>query len=318
MDARRGRVRAAVVTMMLAGVGVQVVTVPKALAATSVTLTASAIVTESGESIELTATSTTTRPVAYTWIYDETANVFLGDMPCGSSTCTATDSHVVTGALSESHTYYAWVDTWGCPGGSCDEYATSAKITVTWVGDDPGGVRVEPAGGYSSSCATNGGQRVLDNTVEGVHTFLYTRQPSATEVDVCFRAESGSTGVGGMFVITPATPGVRPPGLSSVTLPGVGVPSNDSDSLACATTTEPPNRVPGSHPMAFGGVGPVQYLVDSYLSDAEAWVCLQVGTEVDTRVVVPLTVSGTPGASIDPGTVSIGYLVTFYPDSGTL
>jgi hypothetical protein len=150
----------------------------------------------------------------------------------------------------------------------------------------------------SSTCKNASGQQVVENTTQGVHTFVYTRQASTTEFDVCWRAEdvSAGVGVGGMLAITPTSPN---PG-------AVGIPSTDSNATACSTTT--PNAVPGSHPTTSGGVGGQPYAFDAY-SDAATtvWACLTVGTAVNSRVIVPISVSS-------PTT---GPLVTWYPDSGT-
>lgn len=161
-------------------------------------------------------------------------------------------------------------------------------------------VQIGQAIGFPSQyCAANGGTAVVDNTTEGVTSFLYTYQPSAQQVDVCFRAQDASTGLGGMMVITPSAPGVSGGGL--------GAPSADGDGSACSTTT--PNGVPGSHPMSSGQVDGTTYSADAYSNASAAWVCLQVGFSVDNRVVVPVQVSA-------PG-VSPGVDVTFYPDPGT-
>lgn len=300
-----------VVLTMVAG-ALPVVAATDAYAATSVTLTASAVVARPGESVQLVATAaTTTQEDAYVWIVDETTGTYF-NTSC-ISTCTVSDSHDPVGTLYESHVYYAFA--YGCGPSSCVEYAESTRVVVTWTSGDPGVVDTSTAGAYSASCLANGGETVADNTVEGVHTFVAVDNQSPNEVDVCFRAESGGTGVGGMIAITPAAPSVTPPGVSNVTLPGLGVPSTDGNAQACTTTTSPANQVPGTHPIATGTVVSVSYLLDAYLNDTQAWVCLRVGTAVDTRIVVPISVPGTPGATLYPGSVSVGYVVTFYPDA---
>ncbi|MHB8468039.1 MAG: hypothetical protein ACYDH6_19785 [Acidimicrobiales bacterium] len=174
-----------------------------------------------------------------------------------------------------------------------------------------------PNGNPSTNCRANGGQRVVDNTADGVNTLIYTAMPSAQEVDVCVRADNGTSGVGGEAVITPTVPslsggGVTPPGLS-----GLGPPSTSPGTAsACWSTTSPSNQVPTSHPMDQGGVGPVSYTFDTYLNNSVAWVCAQVGSTVNEQVIVPIPALTPPGVT-PPSGVSSGYDVTWYPDPGT-
>lgn len=150
--------------------------------------------------------------------------------------------------------------------------------------------------GDSSTCQFNGGQQVADTTVEGVRTFVYVWRPSPTTAAVCFRAQdSAGAGAGGMVLVTPSVPGAT-----------VGVPSSDADGSACASTT--PNAVPGAHPMATGGVAGQPFAFDTYSNGTSAaWVCVQVGSTVDTRVMLPVSARvGSPGNE-----------VSFFPDPGT-
>lgn len=152
----------------------------------------------------------------------------------------------------------------------------------------------------SRQCQDAGGDRVIDSTAAGVRTFVYVHQPTTDEVWVCARVEETATGegYGGRLEATPADADPQVTGVP-------GIPSTDSDSTACTTTT--PNDVPGSHPIAYGGVGSVDYMVDAYADDSEAWVCLQVGSS-DHRVVVPLG-SGSPD-------VQFGTVASWHPDEG--
>jgi hypothetical protein len=159
-------------------------------------------------------------------------------------------------------------------------------------------------GHESAKCQTQpGSQQVTDTTAEGARTLVYTSKPTATEVNVCFRVEAtaASSGYGGRVGIIPAAPGVSDT---------PGVPSSDGLGSTCTTTT--PNAVPGTHPMVSGSTVGVPYAFDSYSNGAStAWVCVRVGSNVNVRVVVPVaapTVTGVPPS----------YLVTFYPDAGTL
>lgn len=150
--------------------------------------------------------------------------------------------------------------------------------------------------GPSSTC--DAGNQVIDASSEGVHTKLYTLAPSASELDVCVRVESGATGKGGEFVIRTGTPNA-----------GVGnLPNPTQDTNATACSTAPGNSVPGAHPISSGGVAGTPYLIDAYLNGTTAWVCLAAGTNTG-RVLVPVTI---PSPMVDPGVT-----VTFIPDPGT-
>jgi hypothetical protein len=183
-------------------------------------------------------------------------------------------------------------------------YDLVSGLAVTYVQTDDSadlGLVREVPGNIAPSEDCDPGQRVIDSTTQGVHSKLYVHQPSPDQVWVCTRVKDASgEGYGGKLVITPSglDPDVIPPGM----------PTTDAAASACTTTTTPPNQVPGTHPLSYGGVGPVDYLVDAYANGSEAWLCLQVGLN-DTRVKVPLG-NPTPGASF-------GYAVTWYPDEGT-
>lgn len=147
----------------------------------------------------------------------------------------------------------------------------------------PGGAA--PPGSPSYHC--DGGQQVHDGTVGGVLFRLYVIQPSATQADVCFRIG----GTGGKVAVTPTAPG------------SPGVPSTDTNSAACATTN-PPNQAPGPHPIADASLAGTPYYLDVWSDGGQVWVCARVGTTVNTRVVVPITLP-----NLTPGTQ-----VTYYPD----
>ena len=201
---------------------------------------------------------------------------------------------------------------------------SSGFVTITPV--SAGGIQQLPAANRASStCETSGGTVITDSVNEGVHTFLYTYAPSPSSLDVCFRAEDGTTGVGGMVSITPTTPGVSVTGLvpATVTVPPVGTPSTDGNSAYCATppSTYPANHVPGVHPISTGTLpGGTTWMFDAYSDGASSsWVCVRVGADVNVRVVVPIQAPsvtpptiGTPSVSVTPG-----YDVTFVPDPGT-
>lgn len=166
----------------------------------------------------------------------------------------------------------------------------------------------EPMGMPSSACMT-GGQQIVDATTEGVHTKLYVRA-SADAVDLCFRASDPfGTVLGGKLSITPTPPDVF---VTGVTTPTLGLPSVDGSYTACATTN-PPNQVPGSHPVVAGGIAGVPVMVDAYANATEASVCVQIGA-TGSRIRVPVTppTIGTPGVVVAPA-----LLVTFTPDPGT-
>ena len=160
-------------------------------------------------------------------------------------------------------------------------------------------VDLPPPSDYpSGDCKFLGGQQVVDTTAQGVEVYLYTYQVSTEQVHVCWRADSGGTGVGGKLVISTEVPSAG----------SVGAPSVDGNASACTTTTSPPNQVPGSHPVTSGGVAGVPYSFDAYTDGGStAWACVQVGSAVTKRVIVPLSVTGPSGDAV----------VAWYPDEGT-
>ena len=64
--------------------------------------------------------------------------------------------------------------------------------------------------------------------------------------------------------------------------------------------------------MVSGSTAGVPYAFDSYSNGSSTvWVCVRVGSNVNVRVLVPVSPPTTTG-------VPPSYLVTFYPDAGTL
>jgi hypothetical protein len=198
----------------------------------------------------------------------------------------------------------------------------------------------------SSTCAARGGTVLTDTTNEGVRTFVYAYE-SASEVDVCFRAEQtpSGPGVGGMVAITPTVPqaavnGVQPPsvepppiGVPTIGTPTVGTPTLDANGSYCTTppSGSPANALPGAHPVSAGTLpGGTTWAFDAYSDAAStAWVCVRVGTLVNERVVVPIapptavlptlplpavTLPTVTNPSVD---ITPGYDVTVVPDADT-
>ena len=196
--------------------------------------------------------------------------------------------------------------------------ALLAGLIVPSVGASPAfadnllPVLIDPtiAGGPPSvTCQVYGGTTIVDNSVEGVRTALWTLVRSTNRVDVCFRVEAPGASGGGVISITPVAPSVS---VGGVGVPTLGVPSVDSNGSACSTTT--PNSVPGTHPVTGGTVAGVPYAFDAYSNATAIWVCLQAGV-VNDRVVIPVTpptIGGIPAVGI-----STGYDVVFYPDPDT-
>lgn len=132
----------------------------------------------------------------------------------------------------------------------------------------------------SARCQQAGGAlQIVDGTSQGVHAFVYVRQPTPSSLDVCYRAESatGGAGVGGVFTITPTAP--------EPTVGGIQPPSQDDQADACTAATSPPNLVPGEHPMASVSVLGQAVMVDAYATSRMYWICLRVGTQVAVRVM---------------------------------
>lgn len=178
-----------------------------------------------------------------------------------------------------------------------DGFFTLAKEDVEEMA---GLVDLEDPSFASDGCELARGDRVVENTVLGVRQAVWVHQPSTDELWVCARVEDDTgEGYGGRLEITPT-------GLDPQVTGGVAEPEVDSASAECTNASG--NDAPGTRPIAFGGVGPVDYMLDAYLDDDEAWLCLQVGS-TDTRVVVPL--------GGDTPEVSFGSVATWWPDEGT-
>jgi hypothetical protein len=246
-------------------------------------------------------------------LYDQTTGQRLLFLYAG---CRCTVSALVTSQSTTTHTYVAYIAGDSATNPPPHIAITSNTAAVTWVAPPPV-QQVQLLGNPSLLCLHNGDQRVADNTVEGVRTFVYTSQPSVQETDVCFRAATASQGFGGLVKIAPAAPSVTGVQVPSPGLSSLGTPSSDTNSLACTTTTSPANQVPGLHPMAHGGIATVSYLFDTYLNGSAAWACIQVGS-TNVRVVVPIGAPSQPTvAGLGTPLVVSAYVVTFYPDPGT-
>jgi hypothetical protein len=174
--------------------------------------------------------------------------------------------------------------------------AVAALLTAGAVAAGIGTAPVAGAIASVPSATCDGGQQIVDNTSEGVHVKLYTLATGTTEFDVCVRVDQAGSGAGGVLAITPTVPG------AGVT--NVQTPSQDANFGACQSAT--PNSIPGSHPIAAGGIAGQPYLIDAFANGSAAWLCLSVGTLVQQRLVVPIVV---PTVNLTPGTD-----VAFYPD----
>jgi len=169
-----------------------------------------------------------------------------------------------------------------------------ATAGVTLVGTAPAN-----AVAYPPSTTCDGGTQIIDNTVEGLHTKLYTLK-TGNELDICVRLDNAlsGTGVGGDLVINPTA-------LPGVTLGPVSLPFIDASTGACAQSG---NQLPGSHPISSGGIAGTPYLIDAYVSGTQVSLCFGAAS-VNDRLVVPISV---PTVNVSPGA-----LVVFYPDPGT-
>lgn len=254
----------------------------------AVTLTVAPSQQTVGGQVHLTAVSNDPRTETYLQIWDADTQVRLAS--CGGDTCDTTTTKATPGTRH----FVAALLTWDDPRYETWYWIASANANGTWT--DP----LPPSSSIASS-QCNAGLEVLDTTSEGVRVKVYTRQPSNQETDVCVRVSNGENGVGfgGEFVVTPSTPTVS-------NIPGP--PTRDSNSTACTTTT--PNGVPGAHPLSGGGIGGVSYIVDAYSAANAAWVCVGVGTAVQLRVLVPISV---PSVGVPP----LAAQVNFVPDPGT-
>lgn len=165
-----------------------------------------------------------------------------------------------------------------------------------------------PAGAvdFPPSSTCDAGTQVIDNTLEGLHTKVYTERFGG-EVDLCVRVEQvpNGTGFGGDLVINPAN-------VPGVVVGPVSPPFIDTFTDACAIAGG--NQIPGSHPISSGGIAGIPYLIDAYFNDSnllngtDVWLCLHVGT-VFERLFIPVAV---PTLTVTPGS-----LVEFFADPAT-
>lgn len=169
-----------------------------------------------------------------------------------------------------------------------------ATVGVTLAGTVPAN-----AVSFPPSTTCDSGSQIIDNTVEGLHTKLYTLK-NGTAVDICVRLDNAltGTGAGGDLVINPT-------GVPGVTIGPVSEPFIDTYSGACALSG---NKLPGSHPISSGGIDGIPYLIDAYYDGTQAWLCFAAGS-LNERLFVPISV---PTVGVDPGS-----LVAFYADPGT-
>ena len=181
------------------------------------------------------------------------------------------------------------------PATEIQQHLDAVEAAVAAVVDLAMGFVAPTAPVYSSRC--DGGTEISNTTIEGVLVKVFLFQPAAGETDVCVRVEDVTTGrgVGGQLVVTQGNVG---PGT-------VGLPSTDADADACTTTTNPPNTVPGSHPIADIGLAGVSLVLDAYANGSAAWVCVRSDDlAVAHRVVIPV-----PGGPSGPPPN-----VQYYPD----
>jgi hypothetical protein len=143
------------------------------------------------------------------------------------------------------------------------------------------------AGNPSATC-TSPSARVVDGYAgESTYVELRIQQHDTRTTWVCYRtSDSEALGLGGRVDI------VAPSG-------GVGTPSVDADYTACQNASG--NAVPPPHPLVAGQVGDasdpstyVPFALDTYSSSGSGWVCLQVGTQFEKRVVVPASSTSPP------------------------
>lgn len=169
-----------------------------------------------------------------------------------------------------------------------------ATAGVTLVDTLPANAVAFPA---STTC--DSGTQIIDNTVEGVHTKLYTLR-SGNETNICVRIDDAlnGTGFGGDLVINPTA-------LPGVVLGPVSLPFTDGSTNACALGG---NEVPGTHPISSGGIDGIPYLIDAYVNGSQAALCFGTAS-VNEHVVVPISV---PTVTVSPGALAV-----FYADPGT-
>lgn len=159
----------------------------------------------------------------------------------------------------------------------------------------------------SESC-TSPTVGVADGFAGSTYVRLRIQQVEPDETWICFRAQDGSSNLGGgRVVVTAPTASADPP-------------TDDGAFNACSTTSG--NQVPGMHPQLSGEIGDpndpphAPYLVDSFADEDEAWFCLRVG-DVQKRVIVPapgaqapdvqLLLDSPPVSAPDPEQPPVGF-----------
>jgi hypothetical protein len=162
-----------------------------------------------------------------------------------------------------------------------------AEIVYAPIGDEWHRFAADPVL-PSNDCAA--GTLVADQTVGTVRVAVRSAAPSATETDVCVRAEDAVSRVG-----TGAELVVRSTGSGGPSAPELG-----SDAAAC---TAPANQQPGPHPYTDLAVLGVRLALDAYRDDTRAMLCVVVGT-VGVQVVVPLP-AGAPAVDVRPDPVPL-------------
>jgi hypothetical protein len=154
-------------------------------------------------------------------------------------------------------------------------------------------VNVASSTGYPSDDCFGGA--LFNGYVRTTYVQVEQRLVSPNEEWVCVRVDGDTLNAGGKFVVT-------------APVAGAGIPVVDDNSDACSASSSG-NSVPGPHPTVGGALGDpadpstyLPFLLDTYASNAGAWVCLQVGA-IRERVVVPV------GVGLVPPTV------TFFADA---
>lgn len=145
------------------------------------------------------------------------------------------------------------------------------------------------AASYSNTCGSP--TATVADGYAGGSTYVTLRvQPKPTDPNttwVCYRIANGtSLSVGGRLDVTggSASP---------------GVPTVDTNSTACSTTTG--NVLPPPHPFLAGFVGPVTFSADAYANSGTAWMCLEAnGPSVDVKRRVLIPTGGVAAPSVVP------------------